>query len=55
MEDYRVQGLDVGCWHGDIGLRLMKILPVGSRYTGVDIHTVVSLALARERFTASGY
>lgn len=41
-----VQVLDVGCGYGDLGLRLMEILPAGSRYTGVDIHSG-SLALAR--------
>ena len=34
---YGTRILDLGCGYGDLGLRLLPLVPDGSSYTGVDM------------------
>lgn len=46
--------IDFGCGYGHLGLLLLKLLPKGSTYTGVDISDTL-LEEARALFKDSGY
>ena len=52
--DYPVKILDVGCGYGDLGKRLLPIIPNGSSYKGIDIAEDL-IEKAREDFSNSKY
>ena len=52
--DYPVKILDVGCGYGDLGKRLLPIIPDGSSYKGIDIAEDL-IEKAREDFSNSKY
>jgi SAM-dependent methyltransferase len=52
--DTPVQIIDFGCGFGHLGLRLLPVLPDGSKYTGIDAGTKL-IDHARELFKRSPY
>lgn len=52
--DHPVNILDVGCGYGDLGKRLLPIIPGGSSYKGIDIAEDL-IEKAREDFKVTKY
>lgn len=52
--DHPIKLVDFGCGYGDVGLKLLPLLPEGSHYTGIDKGPQL-IETARQLFSSSPY